>query len=84
MIPEAMTFWVVSAHVGWNYYMMRPLYARFYRTVLLGIGTYVAFREVEKAIKKRKVTHLKAIDVYKSQFPERVPVKNIQGVIDFA
>ncbi|CAH8615441.1 unnamed protein product [Schistosoma intercalatum] len=49
-----------------------------YRTVLLGGGAYIISREALKAFHKRKVTHLKAIDIYKSQFPDRVPVKSYQ------
>ncbi|CAH8607093.1 unnamed protein product [Schistosoma guineensis] len=78
MIPEAMALWIASLHLTWNFYLMRPLYAHLYRTVLLGGGAYIISREALKAFHKRKVTHLKAIDIYKSQFPDRVPVKSYQ------
>ncbi|CAH8663800.1 unnamed protein product [Schistosoma rodhaini] len=75
MIPEVMALSAVSLHLTWNFYLMRPLYAHLYRAVLWGSGAYIISREVQRAFHKKKVAHLKAIDIYKSQFPDRVPVK---------
>ncbi|KAK4475627.1 hypothetical protein MN116_000899 [Schistosoma mekongi] len=78
MLAESMGFLAVCTHLAWNYYLLRPLYAHIYRTVLLGGSTYMIIHEVNKMIDRKKVIHLKAIDYYKSQFPDRVPVKSYQ------
>nr|CAH8873722.1 unnamed protein product [Trichobilharzia regenti] len=76
MIPEVLAFLAASTHMAWNYYSYKPVYARFYRTLLLGGGTYLLSIGVKHAVDRKKLLHLQAIDHYKSQFPERVPEKS--------
>ncbi|OON13754.1 hypothetical protein X801_10465 [Opisthorchis viverrini] len=72
-LPVILGGFATLGSLATNYYKGWPLYAQFYRTLILGGGAYGIGYGIHKTYERRKHVRLHAIEHYKSMFPDRFP-----------